>query len=255
MHTVRLAGARHVVVGGRQVPAVHTSPGQQSFPSQGIPLPWHTHHEPVATPEVVQAMRPQHVFTPAPASTPPASRAPASTPASPVVAGRPQACAAGVQQRRVPALVVEHESPVQHSEFTAHPVLPYARQVGAGVSAAQRPPVQRRPLQHSVSSTHDAAAPWHPQRPVAASQSMYPQQSREVWQLPPARWQQRVCVGVGRQSKSPQQSSARAQVSPEGAQVAQRPLSQPSAPLHVPPAQQLCPSAPQEGAGARHTPD
>lgn len=39
VHTVVLAGARHVVVGGRQVPAVHTRPGQQSEPSQGIPLP------------------------------------------------------------------------------------------------------------------------------------------------------------------------------------------------------------------------
>lgn len=196
-------------------------------------------------------MRPQQVFAPAPASADP----PSPTPASPGAAGRPQACAAGVQQRRAPALVVEHARPAQHSALDAQPVVPKARQVGAGVSAAQRPPVQRSPAQHSVSSTHDVAAPWHAQRPVEASQSMYPQQSRELWHEPPARWQHRVCTGVGRQSKSPQHWSARVQVSPEGAHAAQRPFSQPSAPLHVPPAQHTCPCAPQEGVAARHAPD
>ena len=39
VHTVVLAGGRQVAFGGRHVPAVQTSPGQQSLPSQGISLP------------------------------------------------------------------------------------------------------------------------------------------------------------------------------------------------------------------------
>lgn len=84
---------------------------------------------------------------------------------------------------------------------------------------------------------------------------MCPQQSSEVRQLPCARWQQRVVTGVGLHSKSPQHWSERAQVAPGWEQVVQRPPSHPRLPLHTPPAQQVCPIAPQVGAAARQLPD
>lgn len=163
VHTVRLPGARQVVVGGRQVPPVQVSPGQQSFPSQGIPVVWQTHQRPEAVPETAQAMRPQQVFCPVPASTTPAS--------APAVA--PHAVPAAVQQRRAPLAVEEHERPAQQSDDAVQPVLPKARQVGGvTVMRAQRPASQVVPAQHSVSSTQLAPSRWQTQRRVVASQSM-----------------------------------------------------------------------------------
>lgn len=198
VQTVVLPGARQVVVGARQAPPVQVRPGQQSLPSQGMPVVWHTHQRPVAVPDAAQAMRPQQVFTPTPASVTRASAAPPSpTPASPVVVA-PHAVPTGVQQRRAPAVVDEHESPEQQSELRVQPVAPKARQVGVvGVMRAQRPAVQVVPAQHSVSSTQAAPSAWHTQRRVVGSQSALPQQSRELAHDPPMRWQHRVCTGVG----------------------------------------------------------
>lgn len=198
VQTVVLPGARHVVVGARQAPPVQVSPGQQSLPSHGRPAAWQTHQRPVAVPDTAQAMRPQQVFTPAPASATRASaRPPSPTPASPVAAA-PHAVPAGVQQRRAPAAVDEHERPAQHSELRVQPVVPKVRHEGmVGVMRAQRPAVQVVPAQHSVSSTHAAPSAWQTQRREVGSQSALPQQSRELAHDPPIRWQQRVCTGVG----------------------------------------------------------
>lgn len=143
-------------------------------------------------------MRPQQVFAPAPASVTRASVAPPSpTPPSPVVVA-PHAVPTGVQQRRVPAVVDEHERPEQQSALRVQPVAPKPRQVGVVViMRAQRPAVQVVPAQHSVSSTQAAPSAWHTQRRVVGSQSALPQQSRELAHDPPMRWQQRVCTGVG----------------------------------------------------------
>lgn len=188
VHAVRLPGARHAVVGDRQVPAAQVSPGQQSAPSQAIPAVWHTHQRPDAVPDAAQDIRPQQVFCPAPAS---------ATPASPPVAP-PHAVPAGVQQRLAPPAVDEHESPAQHSALDAQPVAPKGRQVGVMVvMRAQRPAAQVVPAQHSASSRQLDPSGWHAQRRVVASQSRCPQQSREVPQAPPTRWQQRAVTGAG----------------------------------------------------------
>lgn len=143
VHTVVLPGAMQVELAARQAPALHVSPGQQSFPSQGRPAVRHTHQRPDAVPDTSQDILPQQVFAPAPAS---------ATPASPPLVA-PQDCPAEVQQRRAPVDVAEHERLPQQSELTAHPVEPKDPHVGGAVIASQRPLAQRDPAQHSVSST------------------------------------------------------------------------------------------------------
>jgi hypothetical protein len=151
VQAVMSPGRRHVVVGGRQRPALQLRPGQQSEPVHVSSRPRHTQYRPGAVPEVAQVIAPQHEPPPVPAS------APAAAHCEP----------AGVQQRRVgePA----QSRPVQHSDAIVQPVVPAARQVTA---ARHRPSSQVAPLQHSPSYVHAAPTAWQVQRRAVSSQSM-----------------------------------------------------------------------------------
>lgn len=99
-------------------------------------------------PDTAQDILPQQVLAPAPASETPASPPPAPS----------HDCPAEVQQRRAPDEVGEHESVPQQSALSVQLAEPNSPQLGGATIAAQRPPEQRLPAQHSVSSTQDDPA-------------------------------------------------------------------------------------------------
>ncbi len=236
VHAAVSRGAWHVVVVARHVPAEHVSPGQQSLPAQVWPDVRHTHQVPAAVPERAQVICPQHPPLPTPPSTP------ASAPA-----GTVHALPGGAQHRRV-APLVPHTEPVQQSVLLVHPVVPSGRHAA---TTAHRPPVQRVPSQQSVSSTQMSPAAWHWHRCVVALHSIRPQQSRSRSQLAAWRWQHRSTVGVGRQSKPPQQLAADVHVAPGSEHIAHEPALHPSGVWHAPPAQHARPSEPHVAPG-RH---
>ena len=121
-------------------------------------------------------------------------------------------------------------------------------------TAAHTPASQVVPAQHSVSSTQLRPAAWHRHRPEAVSQSMYPQQSRELRHDCACRWQHRGLMGVGRQSKSPQHSEASSQVELGAPQAEHTPRSQESGDAQPVPEQQACPRAPQALVAAPQRP-
>ncbi len=186
---------------------------------------------------------------------PVSGRVPASTPPAVV----PQRLPGGWQQcREVPPVVVAPQiNPEQHSVLSAHPVTPAVLQLVV-VARRQKPCVQRVPVQHSVSSTQGSLSAWHPHVRVVGTQSMYPQQSRSLSQRSPCRWQHRNWSGVGRQSKSWQQSAPERQVPPAGPHIAQVPFEQFSVPAQLRPSQHGRPTVPQVAVAApqrllRHT--